>query len=172
MTSLFTNHLRVALMALGLGAAAVAASACAADAIDEDEPGWDEPGDTAGDDGVLDDDPADDVAQEAPTGLPDTTFICDPQEIDGSVLRLSLDSDGAMRARGAVWSNVGPCNVTVHVELRRNGAVIDSQQKSCGDESCSSRLLSAGNPPGAQTFCAVVKQTATGALLDKRCKVR
>ncbi len=170
MTSLLKRHFRTALMALGLGAAAVAAGGCAADAIDEDEPGWDDPGDSDGDDGALD--PAEGVEQETPDGLPDPTFICDPQEIGGEVTRLSLDANGNMRARGAVWSNVAPCNVTVHVELRRNGTVIDSQQKSCGDEGCSSRLLSAGNPPGDQTFCALVKQTSTGSLLDKECKVR
>jgi hypothetical protein len=171
MTSLLGNHLRVALMALGLGAAAVAASGCAADAIDEDEPGWDEPGDEVGDDGTLGDDPSETV-EATRDGLPDPAFICDPQEIGGEVTRLSLDADGNMRARGTVFSNVGPCNVTLHVELRRNGNLIDSQQKSCGDESCTSRLLSAGNPPGDQTFCATVRQTATGSLLDKECKVR
>jgi hypothetical protein len=172
MTSLFTNQLRVALMALGLGAAAVAASGCATDAIDEDEPGLGEPGDEAGDDGSLDDESGDAVLEATPDGLPDPTFICDPQEIRGEVVRLSLDANGNMRARGAVWSNVGPCNVSVHVELHRNGTLIDSQQKSCGDESCTSRLLSAGNPAGNQTFCATVRQSATGSLLDRECKDR
>jgi hypothetical protein len=172
MKLLFTNHLRVAMLALGLGAAAVAAAGCATDAIDQDEPGWNEPGDDTGDDGSLDDESADAVLEASPDGLPDPTFICDPQEIRGEVVRLSLDANGNMRARGAVWSNVAPCPVSVHVELRRNGNLIDSQQKSCGDESCSSRLLSAGNPAGVQTFCATVRQTSTGALLDKECKDR
>ena len=140
----------------------------------DDELGWDETGDDLGDQGELDDDPADDVLEADPAGegLPDTSFICQPDQIDGSVLRLSLDSSGAMRARGAVWSNVAPCNVAVHIELRRNGVTIDSQDRPCGDESCQSRLLSAGNPAGSQKFCAVVRQNATGTLLAKQCKIR
>lgn len=155
--------LRVLFMAIGLAMAALAGAGCAADAVD-DEITWDE--DEDGDD-------LDDGSGEETGDIEDAVpLICQPDEIEGSVLRLSLDSTGAMRARGAVWSNVAPCNVSLYVVLRRSGSIIDSQQKSCGDESCRSRLLGADNPPGDQLFCVDVKQTSTGTLLDRKCKVR
>lgn len=170
MTSLLTTNLRVAMMALGLGTAALATAGCAADGSTDDEIGWDD-----SDDGLDDaddtDDPSDLAAEVDDSGLPDPTFICHPDEIDGSVVRLSLEN-GAMKARGAVWSNVAPCIVHLNVQLFRNGQRIDSQDKSCGDESCKSRLLSAGNPPGDQTFCVNVRQTSTGSLLARQCKTR
>ena len=143
MISVARNGLRVVVMVAGLAIAALAAP--------------------------------DEVAEVEASGgdIEDATpLICNPEEIDGSVVRLSLDTTGAMRARGAVWSNVAPCNVSVYAELRRNGTRIDSQQKSCGDESCKSRLLSAGNPAGDQTFCLDVRQASTGTLLARQCKVR
>ena len=166
MISVARNNLRVVMMVAGLAASALAAGACAADATDEDII-WDE-----SEDGLDEDEGLDEEGDES-GGIEDAVpLICHPDEIDGSVLRLSLDSSGAMRARGTVWSNVAPCNVSVYTELRRNGTKIDSQQKSCGDESCRGRLLSAGNPAGNQTFCINVRQTSTGSLLARQCKVR
>jgi hypothetical protein len=170
MTSLLSTKLRVAMMALGLGAAALATGGCAADGSIDDEIGQDQT-----DDGLDEADDADDpselVEQVDDSGLPDPTFICHPDEIEGRVLRLSLEN-GAMKARGTVWSNVAPCIVHLNVQLFRDGQRIDSADKSCGDESCKSRLLSAANPPGNQTFCVNVRQTSTGSLLDRQCKVR
>ena len=165
MISVARNNLRVVMMVAGLAIAALAAGGCAADGADDEDIQWDDSEDGLDEDEGADDESGGDIEDAIP-------LICHPEEIDGSVVRLSLDSTGAMRARGAVWSNVAPCNVTVYTELRRNGTRIDSQQKSCGDESCKSRLLSAGNPAGNQTFCLNVRQTSTGTLLARDCKVR
>jgi hypothetical protein len=114
MTSLLTTNLRVAMMALGLGTAALATAGCAADGSTDDEIGWDD-----SDDGLDDaddtDGPSDLAEQVDDSGLPDPTFICHPDEIDGSVVRLSLEN-GAMKACGAVWSNVAPCIVHLNVQ--------------------------------------------------------
>ena len=104
--------------------------------------------------------------------IPGELAICHPDLIHGRVTDLSVDGAGRVRARGTVFSEAGPCHVSVNVRLTRNGNRIDSQQKDCASESCTSRRLSAGNPAGRQEFCAVVRQSATGGVMDKKCITR
>ena len=165
MTSVARIDLRVVMMVVGFSMAALADAGCVTDGAEDEDILWDEREDDLDEDEAAEGESGGDTEGAVP-------LICIPEEIDGSVVRLALDSTGAMRARGAVWSNVAPCNVSVYTELRRDGTRIDSQQKSCGDESCKSRLLSAGNPAGNQTFCLSVRQTSTGTLLARQCKIR
>jgi hypothetical protein len=97
---------------------------------------------------------------------------CQPGSIHGSVGRLFVDAQGRVRAQGTVFSDTAPCPTTVVIRLTRGGTRIDSQEKHCAVESCTSRLLSAGNPPGNQKFCANVRSSATGPVLDQRCITR
>lgn len=98
-------------------------------------------------------------------------LICQPgtQEF-GRVVRLSADGQGRIRARGN-GSNDSPgrCPSSVVIRLTRNGTRIDSQNKHCVENSCTSRLLSAGNPAGSQEFCATVRHDPSGPVLDRKC---
>jgi hypothetical protein len=98
-------------------------------------------------------------------------LICQPEvNFFGSVERLSVDGQGRMRARGTVGNdNPGLCPSSVNIRLTRNGTRIDSQDKGCSTNSCTSRLLSAANPPGNQRFCAVVRRNPGGPILAQRC---
>ncbi|MEZ4361728.1 MAG: hypothetical protein R3B48_16185 [Kofleriaceae bacterium] len=101
-----------------------------------------------------------------------SALICDPSQIFGRVTKLYVGSGGNVRAEGTVFSTLAPCSVSISIRLTRNGNVLDSQHKSCSSESCTSRLLSAGNPAGDQEFCAVVRKTASGPVLAKKCFTR
>lgn len=119
--------------------------------------------------GLADESVPDEVESEP---IPGELAICHPDLIHGRVTELGVDANGRVRARGTVFSEAGPCHVSVNVRLTRNGTRIDSQQKDCASESCTSRRLSAGNPAGRQEFCAVVRQFATGSVMDKKCFTR
>ena len=118
---------------------------------------------------LADESVPDEVDGEAPT--PDELAICTPDR-RGEVTRLSVDANGRVRARGVVSSEFGNCHVSINIRLTRDGTRIDSQNKFCDGPSCKSRLLSAGNPAGAQRFCATVHASATGSLLDRECITR
>lgn len=99
-------------------------------------------------------------------------LICVPANIHGHVDRLSVDAAGRVRAQGTVFSDTAPCPTRVVIRLTRGGTRIDSQDKQCSDESCTSRLLSAANPAGNQQFCALVRSSPNGPVMARRCITR
>jgi hypothetical protein len=114
-----------------------------------------------------------DEAPEANTANADAPnpLICGPKR--GLVTRLFVGDKGFVRAEGVVFTDVGPCSTSIVIRLTRNGNLIDSQEKHCiGSLSCKSRLLSAGNPAADQDFCATVRESASGPVLDRKCIAR
>ena len=147
--------------------AVMSLAACATDVAQQD---LEEDLTVSDDDQVVPDDLTPDTA--TPGDQSDPSLICLPDAIHGRVTRLSVDADGRMRARGTVFSDVAPCPTAINIRLTRDGRLLDSQTKQCSDESCTSRLLIGANPPGMQRFCATVRQTATGTVLDRNCITR
>ncbi|HWM87533.1 MAG TPA: hypothetical protein VNO33_16885 [Kofleriaceae bacterium] len=160
--------MRIAVSKLMMVTAFAAFAALSAGCVDEgdidpDEDLYPEDREELADESIPDEVDIEEGAEEA--------LICQPgtQEF-GRVVRLSADAQGRIRARGnGSNDNPGRCPSSVVIRLTRNGTRIDSQNKHCAENSCTSRLLSAGNPAGTQEFCATVRNDPGGPVRDRKC---